>query len=183
MLRGGSCRQKWRSRVSIAEEGGFLLNRDEVRQLYDQHSRGLLAYACSLLPSFAAAEDVLHQVFERLLRGDLEITVSPVPYLYRAIRNAALNAIRAGSRNEDFDEGWLKSLPGMEEAAIDLQAALRELPEEQREIIMLHVWGGMTFDEVGVALGISRHTAASRYRYGLSKLREQFHATKTVKRG
>jgi RNA polymerase sigma-70 factor (ECF subfamily) len=54
---------------------------------------------------------------------------------------------------------------------------MRELPEEQREVIMLHVWGQMSFEETAAALGISPNTAASRYRYGLSKLREQFKTT------
>lgn len=150
------------------------LNRDEVRQLYERYSRGLLAYACSFTPSFASAEDVLHQIFERLLRGDIEITGSPVSYLYRAVRNASLNQIRKRVREVDLDDGWLESPPGMEQDGLELQSALRELPEEQREVILLHIWGQMSFDEVGTSLGISANTAASRYRYGLSKLREQF---------
>jgi RNA polymerase sigma-70 factor (ECF subfamily) len=137
----------------------------------------LLAYACSLVTSFASAEDVVHQIFIRLLRGDLEIKGSPVSYLYRAVRNAALNDIRNRGREVDLDEGWLESPPGMEQTGLEVQSALRELPEEQRAIILLHVWGQMSFEEVGTALGISPNTAASRYRYGLSKLREQFQTT------
>ena len=152
-------------------------DRNELRGLYERHSRGLLAYACSFVSSFASAEDVLHQVFARLLRGDIEIAGSPVPYLYRAIRNAALNDIRKKEKEVDLEEGWLDSPTGMEQTGLELQSALRELPEEQREIILLHIWGQMTFDEVGAALGISANTAASRYRYGLSKLREQFQTT------
>jgi len=159
-------------------KGGFLrsgkFDREELQQLYEQHSRSLLAYACSILPAFSSAEDILHQVFERLLRGDIEIDTSPVPYLYRAVRNAALNYIRDRRREVEMDDSWLESPAGMEQKGAELQSALRELPEEQREVIMLHVWGEMTFDEVATALGISANTAASRYRYGISKLREQF---------
>jgi len=153
------------------------LDRNELRRLYERHSRGLLAYACSFVPSFASAEDILHQVFARLLRGDIEITGSPVPYLYRAVRNASLNDIRNREREVDLDEGWLDSPVGMEQTGLELQSALQELPAEQREIILLHVWGEMSFEEAGAALGISANTAASRYRYGLSKLREQFQTT------
>ena len=153
------------------------LNSQDIRQLYEQHRRGLLAYACSFLPSFASAEDVLHQVFERLLRGGLEIDGLPAPYLYRAVRNASLNSIRIQTREVGLDDGWLDGPAGMEETAMELQSALRELPEDQREVIMLHVWGQMSFEETATALGISPNTAASRYRYGLSKLREQFKTT------
>ena len=149
-------------------------DRDEIRKLYEQHSRGLFACACSVVSSFASAEDALHQVFERMLRGGLQIEGSPVPYLYRAVRNAALNQIRNRSREVNFEDSWLEPPSGMQQSGLELQSSLKELPEEQREIILMHIWGEMSFEEVAAALEISPNTAASRYRYGLSKLREQF---------
>jgi RNA polymerase sigma-70 factor (ECF subfamily) len=153
------------------------LNTQDVLRLYEQHRRGLLAYACSFLPSFAAAEDVLHQVFEKMLRGNVEIVSAPAPYLYRAVRNTALNALRHRTREVELQDGWLDAPSGMEETAVELQSALQVLPEEQREVIVLHLWGPMSFEEIGAALGVSPNTAASRYRYGLSKLRQQFGTT------
>jgi RNA polymerase sigma-70 factor, ECF subfamily len=153
---------------------GNRIGRDQIRKLYEQHSRGLFAYACSYVSSFASAEDALHQVFERLLRGDLGIEGEPARYLYRAVRNVALNQIRNRSREVNLDDGWIESPSGMEQAGFELQSSLQDLPEEQREVILLHVWGEMSFEEVAAALGIPANTAASRYRYGLSKLREQF---------
>jgi RNA polymerase sigma-70 factor (ECF subfamily) len=61
----------------------------------------------------------------------------------------------------------------LEEVGLALQSALRELPEEQRAIIVLRVWGQMTIEEAALALDISPNTAASRYRYGLAKLKER----------
>ena len=159
------------------------LDRDGVQRLYEQHGRGLLAYACSFVSSFAAAEDVVHQVFERLLRGDLSISGAPVAYVYRAVRNTSLNVVRNRAGDVDLEEAWLDSPAGMEHTALELQSALRELPEEQREVILLHIWAQMTFEEVAEALGITPNTAASRYRYGLSKLREQFQITVRSRHG
>ena len=159
------------------------LDQDAVRKLYEEHGRGLLAYACSLVATFATAEDVLHQVFERLLRGDLSISNAPVAYLYRAVRNASLNRIRDRAGDVIFEEGWLESPSGMEHTAVELQSALRRLPEEQREVILMHIWGQMSFEEVAGALGVSPNTAASRYRYGLSRLREQFQIPERSKHG
>ena len=165
------------SGVLFCEGGDNTLTQQDIRRLYEQHRRGLLAYACSFSSSFAFAEDVLHQVFERLLRGNVEITGPPAPYLYRAIRNASLNSLRTRTREVELDDGWFDSPSGMEETAVELQSALGDLPEEQREVILLHVWGQMSFEEVAASLEISPNTAASRYRYGLSKLREQFKAS------
>ena len=57
-----------------------------------------------------------------------------------------------------------------EEEAI-AREALRQLPAEQGEVIVMKLWGGLQFDQIGATLGININTAASRYRYGLEKLR------------
>ena len=61
----------------------------------------------------------------------------------------------------------------MEENALALQAALADVPDEQREVLILRIWGQMTFEEAASALDISPNTAASRYRYALAKLKER----------
>ena len=152
-------------------------DRDEVRRLYDVHGRALLAYACAFLHDRPEAEDVLHQVFLQLLRdGGTEIS-SP-GYLFRAVRNRVLNHLRGRSREVPLDNNnveWLESPSGSPETALALQSALGTLPQEQREVIVLHVWGEMTFEEVAAVVGVSPNTAASRYRYGLAKLNEVWH--------
>jgi RNA polymerase sigma-70 factor, ECF subfamily len=150
-------------------------DRRQVRALYEQHGAALLAYAISLLQDRAASEDVLQQVFLKLLGSRVAINGQPLNYLYRAIRNTALNYRRSQSRQAAFSSNghWLESPAGLEEVGLTLQSALQELPAEQREIIVLRVWGEMTFEEAAAALGIPANTAASRYRYGLAKLKER----------
>lgn len=155
------------------------LRGDQVRRLYDQYGPALLAYACSFLADVATGEDVVHQVFLRLLEGDTVVPDVPMAYLYRAVRNAALNARRNVRREvaEEFERdagrGLFESRNGSREAALALQAALLELPEEQREVVVLRVWSGMTLEEAASLIGVSLNTAASRYRYALDKLRER----------
>jgi RNA polymerase sigma-70 factor (ECF subfamily) len=60
-----------------------------------------------------------------------------------------------------------------DERRMAIEAALRNLPQNQSEVLILKIWGGLTFADVAKALGISTNTAASRYRYALAKLREQ----------
>jgi RNA polymerase sigma factor (sigma-70 family) len=160
--------------VALIGANGVKPERERIRRLYEEHGRGLVAYASCFLHGFSASEDVLHQVFERLLRGHIRIEDPPAPYLYRAVRNASLNYVRNRSRESGLDDAWLEGPSGMTEAAVELQSALRNLPDEQREVIVLRVWGQMSFDEVAETLGIPAKTAASRYRYGLEKLRAQF---------
>jgi RNA polymerase sigma-70 factor (ECF subfamily) len=60
---------------------------------------------------------------------------------------------------------------GRLDLAVDLEAGLAELPAEQREVVMLRVWGELTLEETAELLGSSANTVASRYRYALAKLR------------
>jgi RNA polymerase sigma-70 factor (ECF subfamily) len=50
-------------------------------------------------------------------------------------------------------------------------AALGELPDDQREVLVMRVWGGLTFPQIAAALGVPADTAASRFRYAREKLR------------
>lgn len=116
------------------------------------------------------AEDVLHQVFLALLKGRVLVPERPLPYLLRAVRNTALNYQRDRRREVTLpEEGrWLEAPAGMEHEALALESALRRLPAEQREVVTLRTWAGLTFEEVATVVGCPVNTAASRYRYGLA---------------
>jgi len=160
---------------------GARLSADGVRALYERHGPALVAYACSFLPDVAAAEDAVHGVFLRLLRSEIETPQSPVSYIYRAVRNSALNARRSSIRESPLAENeTLFAHPsGNHEAALALQKLLSELPEEQREAVVMRIWSGMTLEEIAVSTEVSLNTVASRYRYALEKLRERMRPFQT----
>jgi len=85
-----------------------------------------------------------------------------------------MNHWRARSREVELDgtAWWLEAPRGLEEEGLALEAALRQLPVEQREVVVLRVWGQLTFQEIAVAQEVPSNTVASRYRYGLAKLRD-----------
>lgn len=151
------------------------LSADDVRRLYDQHGPALVLYASSFVADGGAAEDVVHGVFLKLLRGKQIVPDAPVAYLYRAVRNAALNTRRDRSRDAPLpdQEIWFTHRERNREAAFALQQALRELPDEQREAVVMRIWSGMTLEEVAEATDVPLNTASSRYRYALAKLRER----------
>lgn len=162
----------------MAQDGGLpqrKWNDSEVRQLYQRHGPALAAYACAFLPDAAAAEDAVHSVFLNLLRNPVAAPDSEAGYLYRAVKNAALNQKRDSSRNVELpsDECWFTHHHADIADSLALQSALVALPEEQREVVIMRIWSGMTLEEIGAATGVTLNTAASRYRYALEKLREQ----------
>ncbi len=149
------------------------MSNEEVSRLYDEYGPALLGYACALLGVRASAEDVVHEVFLRLI-DEKKPLANPVPYVFRAVRNTALNVRRQQARHFplEAEPAWFESANGISESALAVQEALIALPDLQREIVVLHVWCGMTFAEIADLTQIPPDTAASRYKYGLSKLGE-----------
>jgi RNA polymerase sigma-70 factor, ECF subfamily len=154
-----------------------------VQSLYEQHGRALAAYGCCCGLDFAAAEDVVQQVFLKLLEARTPMPENPLAYLYRAVRNTSLNRRRDFRHEVEMpaDETWLVGHDRSREEVLAVQAALRDLPEEQRETVFLKVWGGMTLQEIAGVLEIPMNTAASRYRYALDKLRERLQPVRSAR--
>jgi RNA polymerase sigma-70 factor (ECF subfamily) len=154
------------------------LSAQDVERLYERHGPALMAYACTLVADAASAEDIVHGVFVKLLNGSAVTVGTPAAYLYRAVRNQALNARRNGRREarlEEINHLCFTHQGANREAAVALQQALADLPEEQREVVVMRIWSGMTLEEVATATEVSLSTAASRYRYALEKLRHRLY--------
>jgi RNA polymerase sigma-70 factor (ECF subfamily) len=151
------------------------LTLEEVQSLYERHGPALAAYACCCGLDFASAEDIVQQLFVKLLRSEQPAPQQPLAYAYRAVRNAAINLRRDRKREVEMPERetWLARAGAKAEEALALQQALRELPPEQQETVFLRVWSGMTLQEISDATETPMNTVASRYRYALDKLRER----------
>src|SRR2546429_5826860 len=81
-------------------------------------------------------------------------------YLFRCVRNAVLNDRKARQRDVVLDPecAWFEP-PNRDYAAeLNLRRALWGLPEDQREVTILHVWGELTFAQIAEVLGISANT-------------------------
>src|SRR5262245_30626947 len=78
---------------------------DEVRLWYEQHGPALVAYASSILGDRSRAEDALQQVFFKLLKGSMPLPKPAKPYLFRAVRNAAISMRRRTGRDVSLECG------------------------------------------------------------------------------
>lgn len=147
------------------------MTHENVQELYRRHGPALLAYGSSLLGDSAAAEDVLHQLFLKLLTMKA-LPEQPQLYLFKAVRNRCLNVMRDRRRLAPLEQHeWLIKPAGMAEAGLVVERAIAELSPEQREVLVMRIWGEMTLAEIASVLEIPANTAASRYRYALEKLR------------
>lgn len=146
----------------------------EIDSLYREHSPALLLFALAITGERSRAQDAVHHVFLKLLeRGDLRRAGDKKAYLFGCVRNAILNERKRQARQQLLDDSAWFSPPDQDYAGEqNLRRALWDLPDDQRQVVALHVWGELTFSQIGNLLDVSSNTAASRYRYALSKLRD-----------
>ncbi len=150
--------------------------------VYEKYKNILLKIASGLLKQNSIAEDVVHDVFVSLAKSykNLKPEGNLKSFLAVCVANHARNINKAGLKleaRETNEEIVTSELPEPErwiirnEVLENLNNALAELPYEQREIIILHVHGGMKFKAIAKSQNVSINTIQSRYRYGLEKLR------------
>jgi RNA polymerase sigma-70 factor (ECF subfamily) len=157
---------------------------EALRRIYEKYRSELLSVAGSLLNEAGAVEDVLHDVFVDFSSqaGRFELRGSLKGYLAICIANRARNVNRqnrqvgaeqvaeAGPRASEQPDP-LETAGHREERSI-VACALAKLPQEQRQVIVLHVLGALRFREIAHQTGESINTVQSRYRYGLRKLQD-----------
>jgi len=150
-------------------------NTAEIELLYRQHGPALLLFAQAVTGERCRAQDAVHQVFLKLIeKGSLSQVVDKKAYLFACVRNAALNEGKLRERNAPFDPdaAWF-SPPDRDYAGEqNLRRALEALPDDQRQVMVLHIWGELTFSQISDLQDLSPNTVASRYRYALAKLRD-----------
>jgi RNA polymerase sigma-70 factor (ECF subfamily) len=147
-----------------------------LADLYDRFAGTLFRHAAMILADRAAAADAVHNVFVKLAKTGVGSEIEPVAYLRRAVRNECYSAMRTRRRDivVAVDAQLLELVEGGADRPAErlaVEQALQQLPAEQREVVHLKVWEGMTFQEIGELTGESLNTAASRYRYAMEKLR------------
>lgn len=152
------------------------LGPEELAACFDAHAPGLRLYARQFCGD-GDAEDVVQEAFVGLARA----RVAPAHvagWLYRVVRNAALDAARGRRRRDRREvqgaqrEAWFDAADDRLDA-LEATAHLAGLPAELRSVVVARLWGNLTFDEIARAEGCSVAAAHRRYRAGLARLAER----------
>jgi RNA polymerase sigma-70 factor (ECF subfamily) len=141
--------------------------------VYDAKAAELILYGRALGLGHGESEDVLQETFMVLMQMPVA-PAKPEHYCVRAFRNRAMNYHRSLWRrlSREWESlRWFERSPTETPEELAAMKCLAELPLEQREVIVLKVWHGCTFEEISGLLEISASTAAGRYRYGLQKMK------------
>jgi RNA polymerase sigma-70 factor (ECF subfamily) len=147
----------------------------DIARLIDAHAAPLVLYARQWCD---APEDVVQEAFLKLVRKAPPLE-DEVAWLYRVVRNGALDAAKMARRRQRRESAVARPIRWFVEPEVDgldaetAVAALQRLPPEQREVIVACHWGGLSFQQIGQAAGCSASTAFRRYTAGVEQLRKQ----------
>lgn len=147
-----------------------------VGPLLTQHAAKLVLYARQLCNE---PEDAVQQAFIDLATLS-QLPDEPIAWLYRCVRNKALTTRRSKSRRIKHEQAaaqqrstWFRESPEDRLDATDVAEQLQFLESTEREVVVAHLWGGLTFRQVGTLLGVSGSTAFRQYENALRALRER----------
>lgn len=148
---------------------------EELAGLIETYAAPLELYARQWC---ADPADVVQSAFIRLIEQDPPPD-HPGPWLYRVVRNAALSQRRSDQRRHRHEAdarqmtgSWFE--PSLE-SGLDGEAAtqaLHQLADEQREVVIARLWGGLTFQQISQLMQVATSTAHRRYEDGICALRK-----------
>jgi RNA polymerase sigma-70 factor, ECF subfamily len=156
---------------------------DAFRRLMERHQRPLLNYFARMGAS-TAGEDLAQETFIRLwnYRHKYKPAAKFTTFLYTLARHAWLDFVRRQIRFRLFADRYREEIPSSTDGGLgnlrrklDIQAALDRLSPKLREVLVLAVHQGLSYDEISAVLSIPVGTVKSRVSNALSTLQEMFH--------
>ncbi len=153
----------------------------QPEEIYDRYGEKMYHYLALRLGSTQDAEDVLQETFCRLARYSVRwaFVRNPKAFVFTALRNEAnrflAKRIKRRAEGVSNPQEWDRLASVIDDppeiSSANLARVLGELPDEQREVIVLKIFQDLSFKEIASVCGLSINTAASRYRYGIERLR------------
>lgn len=139
-----------------------------------------LLFARSQTRNEMDAQDVLQDALISCWKNQNPAAIPSPSLVFGVIRHKAIDRAREMDRRRrrenatspEPEADWFSPDIIERETGRILESAVRELSETLREVLILKVWGNLTFREIGSALDISPNTAASRYRYALEEMKK-----------
>jgi RNA polymerase sigma-70 factor (ECF subfamily) len=155
------------------------------QQWFDRHGAALILFARQRADCCADAEDIVQTAFIRFWKHR-ESAKDPLTYLYSCVSSVSNDRYRSDSRRREREKkAWYikaddANVGGASSSNSDtafepteIEEAMATLPEEQRQVVVLKIWGELTFNNIAEVLSIPANTAASRYRLAINVLKSR----------
>lgn len=165
---------------SLIEESILkLVNQDKeaLKELYELTKTAVYGFVLSILKNKHDAEDVFHDVYVKIYDNvdSYNEKGKPMAWILTIAKNECLMHLRKQKKHSNIDD-LHEILPSKNKYNADdriiLTIAFKEITDEERNIVMLHVIGGLKFHEIAKMLDLSLSTVLSKYHRTMKKLRK-----------
>ena len=165
-------------------------DRNAISQLIERHSRRVRDYIQMMVKDGDVADDIFQETFIKAVRvideGRYTDNGRFLSWILRIAHNQVIDHFRAQKQNRQLNEaeagydvlGTLRLAERTvedeivcEQIASDVRRMVELLPDEQREVVMMRYYSGLSFKEIAEQTGVSINTALGRMRYALINLR------------
>ena len=166
-------------------------DRNAISQLIERHSRRVRDYIQMMVKDGDVADDIFQETFIKAVRvideGRYTDNGRFLSWILRIAHNQVIDHFRAQKQNRQLNEaeagydvlGTLRLAERTvedeivcEQIASDVRRMVELLPDEQREVVMMRYYSGLSFKEIAEQTGVSINTALGRMRYALINLRK-----------
>jgi RNA polymerase sigma factor (sigma-70 family) len=155
---------------------------DRLTHIIVERAAGLRLFAQQWVDS-ATAEDVVQEALVALL-AERPAPQNLIAWMYRVVRNAAFDHHRASTRRWRRERvvaeergDWFESRPDVAMDARAAEQALQSLSSENRQLVVMRIWGELTFAEIASIMALSESTVHGRYKKALAELRSVLEKT------
>ncbi|MDA9339528.1 sigma-70 family RNA polymerase sigma factor [Polaribacter sp.] len=173
-------------------------NESSLEVLIKRHKQRLYSFIYSKVLNRDIAEDVFQDTFIKVIRtlkkGNYNEEGKFLPWVMRIAHNLVIDHFRKTNRMPTFkntDEFDIFSVIGdgnlnvekkmiQEQIYSDVRELIEELPEEQKEVLMMRMYRDMSFKEISENTGVSINTALGRMRYALMNMRKLIEKHKII---
>jgi len=173
-------------------------NENSLEVLIKRHKQRLYSFIYSKVLNRDIAEDVFQDTFIKVIRtlkkGNYNEEGKFLPWVMRIAHNLVIDHFRKTNRmvtfknTDEFDifsvigDGNLNAEKKMiqEQIHTDVRALIEELPEEQKEVLIMRMYRDMSFKEISENTGVSINTALGRMRYALMNMRKLIEKNKII---
>jgi RNA polymerase sigma factor (sigma-70 family) len=150
------------------------------RDWVEQNAPRFLLFARQQARNEPDAQDLVQEAVLEAAQRQPDGAPPPTALVFATIYRRAIDLARGEDRRLEREQAvaetagtsWFDTTVEDREMKQQVEGVLKRLPEHYREVVMLKIWGELTFAEVACVLKVPANTAASRYRYGLAEMRK-----------
>lgn len=149
---------------------------EALSEIYDILSRMIFSLALGITENYSDAEDVLQETMLETVRyaNSYKVGTNPKAWVLAMARHNAVDLVRKRKNHLSLEDSYVENLESEESLNLldhDISALLGKLGDEERQIIILRIYGELSFAEVAKTMGISIFAAQKRYQRAIKKLK------------